>query len=70
MLARLVGVEDHSQVGVRVLCDLCRNSGPLHTRELCSFLTILLIQVFSYGDELQKKRGLALWVLRLLHRVR
>lgn len=27
MLIRVAGVEDHSQVGVTVPCDLCRNSG-------------------------------------------
>lgn len=60
MLARVVGMEDHSQVGVRVPCDLCRNSGHGSScpfaLETCALLCpSSLSKLFSYGDELKSE---------------
>lgn len=62
MLVRLAGVEDHSQVGVTVPCDLCRNSGhgascpfALLAESRAPLRPSSLSKILSYGDELKSE---------------
>lgn len=64
MLVRLAGVEDHSQVGVTVPCDLCRNSGhgsscpfALLAESCAPLRPSSLSKVLSYGVRVHGRDG-------------
>lgn len=55
MLVRLAGVEDPSQVGVTVPCDLCRHSGQGSSCPCPPLRPSSLSKILSYGDELESE---------------